>query len=123
MIGDKSSYKETPCVDSPTDRCPGIYSYLSGAVRLLVSRQTGQVRSSTHMDGKGVYQDFRVVFDREKKHSVAVAQLAHVPQVRASVSVKQQTKLGFLVVREAESKRLYGFPARVHNYKMLFREA
>jgi len=38
MIGDKSSYKETPCIDSPTDRCPGIYSYLSGAVRLLVSR-------------------------------------------------------------------------------------
>jgi hypothetical protein len=37
MIGDKSSYKETPCIDSPTDRCPGIYSYLSGAVRLLVS--------------------------------------------------------------------------------------
>jgi hypothetical protein len=30
MIGDKSSYKETPCVDSPTDRYPGIYSYLSG---------------------------------------------------------------------------------------------
>jgi hypothetical protein len=36
MIGDKSSYKETPCIDSPTDRCPGIYSYRSGAVRLLV---------------------------------------------------------------------------------------
>jgi hypothetical protein len=51
MIGDKSSYKETPCIDSLTDRCPGIYSYLSGAVRLLVSRLTGQVRSSTHMNG------------------------------------------------------------------------
>jgi len=38
MIGDKSSYKETPCIDSPTDRCPGIYSYLSGAVRLLVRK-------------------------------------------------------------------------------------
>jgi hypothetical protein len=55
-------------------------------------------------------------------HSLAVAQLAHVPQVRASVSVKQQTKLGFLV-REAESEGLYRFPARVHNYEMLFSEA
>ncbi len=47
MIGDKSSYKETPCIDSPTDRCPGIYSYLSGAVRLLVSRLTGQLDLAT----------------------------------------------------------------------------
>jgi len=43
MIGDKSSYKETPSIDSPTDRCPGIYWYLSGAVRLQVSRLTGQM--------------------------------------------------------------------------------
>src|SRR5579862_5809892 len=33
MIGDKSSYTETPCIDSPTDRCTGMYSYLSGAVQ------------------------------------------------------------------------------------------
>jgi hypothetical protein len=46
MIGDKSSYKETPCIDSPTDRCPGIYSYLSGAVRLLESRVTGNLKST-----------------------------------------------------------------------------
>jgi hypothetical protein len=54
MIGDKSSYKETPCIDSPTDRCPGIYSYLSGAVRLLLSRNTGNLK--IHFIGKLNYR-------------------------------------------------------------------
>jgi len=48
MIGDKSSYKETPCIDSPTDRSPGIYSYLSGAVRLLVSTHFSGYRLAGH---------------------------------------------------------------------------
>jgi hypothetical protein len=51
MIGDKSSYKETPCIDSPTDRCPGIYSYLSGAVRLLVSSIKVEVKKKHNSNG------------------------------------------------------------------------
>jgi hypothetical protein len=66
---------------------------------------------------------FDLAFDWKEKHSLAAARFAHVPQVRASVSVKQQTKLGFFVVCEVESEGLYGFPVRVHNYEMLFPEA
>src|SRR5580704_9123405 len=62
---------------------------------------------------------FEPAFDWKEKHSLAVAQFAHVPQVRASVSVEEQTKLGFLVIREAESEGLYGFPVRVHDHQML----
>lgn len=66
---------------------------------------------------------FELAFDWTEMHSPALAQLVGAPQVRSPVSVKQQTKLGFRVVRKAESEGLNGFPARVHNYEMLFREA
>jgi len=41
------------------------------------------------MDGYRVYQDLRVAFGEEKKHSLALAQFAHRPQVRPPVPVKQ----------------------------------